>query len=106
MEFFAAENPQWPTPRIRGVSHHGVFRNIKPKVVLLTTLICSRLATTDFSFLIYESNFNHLGACNIPLERYFQDLSNGILHALKFQKLQSQIQKNKTTVANPTDPWD
>ena len=77
----------------------------KLAAVLLTTLICSHLATTDFSFLIHDSNFNHLGACNIPLERYFQDLSNGILHALKFLKLQLQIQKNKTTVANPTDPW-
>ena len=29
----------------------------------------------------------HLGACNIPLERYFQYLFSGILHAPRFYKL-------------------
>ena len=41
----------------------------KSAAVLLTTLICSRLATADFSFLIYDCNFRNFRACNIPLER-------------------------------------
>ena len=36
-----------------------------------------------------DCNFRNFGACYILLERSFQDLSNGILHAPKFLKLQS-----------------
>jgi hypothetical protein len=36
-----------------------------------------------------------MGACNTPLERYFQDLSNGILKAPKFLKLQLLNQKKQ-----------
>jgi hypothetical protein len=39
-----------------------------------------------FSFCDY--NFQYLGTCNTPLERCFQDLSNGILQVPKFQKFQ------------------
>ena len=35
---------------------------------------------------------------NIPLERYFQDLSNDYINALKFLKSQSQIKKEKSAV--------
>jgi hypothetical protein len=63
--------------------------------VLLTTLICSHKTTADFSFLFYNCNFKILGACNTPLERYFQNLSSGILKAPKFLKLQLVNQKRK-----------
>jgi hypothetical protein len=36
-----------------------------------------------------------MGACNIPLERYFQDLSIGILHAPKFLEFQLVNQKKQ-----------
>jgi hypothetical protein len=44
--------------------------------------------TKDFSFFFCDYNFNYIGACNTPLERVFQDISNGILQAPKFQKFQ------------------
>jgi hypothetical protein len=42
-----------------------------------------------FVFWFYDCNFEIMGACNTPLERYFQDLSNGILKAPEFLELQS-----------------
>ena len=48
---------------------------------------------TYFSF--YDCRFKCLGACDIPLERYFQYLSNGTLQApryLKFQLVNQEIQ--------------
>jgi hypothetical protein len=36
-----------------------------------------------------------MGACNIPLERYFQDLYRCILKSPKFLKYQFGNQKNK-----------
>jgi hypothetical protein len=44
--------------------------------------------TTNFSFSFCDYNFKYFGTCNTPLERCFQDLSNGILQAPKFQKFQ------------------
>ena len=44
-------------------------------------------------FLFYNCNFSILGACNTPLERYFQDLSSGILKAPKFLKPQLENPK-------------
>ena len=35
-----------------------------------------------------DCNFEIMGACNIPLERYFQDLSSGILKSPEFLKFQ------------------
>jgi hypothetical protein len=58
--------------------------------------------TADFSFWFYDCNFELLGACNTPLERYFQDLSNGILKAPKFLKLQLVNQKKKKTCSRLT----
>jgi len=43
--------------------------------------------------VIFDWNFWNFGACDIPLEKYFQDLSNCISHAPKFQKFQSKITK-------------
>jgi hypothetical protein len=43
--------------------------------------------TTKF-ILFYYHSFKYYGMCNTPLERRFQDLSNGILQAPKFQKFQ------------------
>jgi hypothetical protein len=37
-----------------------------------------------------------MGACNTPLERYFQDLSGGISKAPKFLKIQLVNQKEKS----------
>jgi hypothetical protein len=42
----------------------------------------------NFIFLFFDYNFKYFGTCNTPLERCFQDLSNGILQAPKFQKFQ------------------
>jgi hypothetical protein len=63
--------------------------------VLLTTLICSHETTANFSLLVYDCKIKILGACNTPLERYFQDLSSGILKASKFLKLQLVNQKKQ-----------
>ena len=43
----------------------------------------------SFYFIIVFGDYNvkFLGTCNTPLERCFQDLSNGILQALGFQKI-------------------
>jgi hypothetical protein len=54
--------------------------------------------TADLFFWFYDWNFEILGACNTPLERYFQDLSSGILKAPKFLKFQLLNQKNKFAV--------
>jgi hypothetical protein len=43
--------------------------------------------------LFYDCNFKCLGVCDTSLERYFQDLSSGILKAPKFLRLQLVIQK-------------
>ena len=37
-----------------------------------------------FVFFVLRLQFHNSAACNIPLERYFQNLSNGILHDPKF----------------------
>jgi hypothetical protein len=45
----------------------------------------------DYTFFLYsfcDYNFKILGTCNTPLERCFEDLSNGRLQAPKFQKFQ------------------
>jgi len=44
----------------------------------------SPLHTQSTSFAISTYNFWNFGACNIPLERYFEELSNSILLALRF----------------------
>ena len=62
---------------------------------LLTTLICSQYMTVDLLFGFYGCNFEIRGACNTPLERYFQDLSTGILKAPNF--LQFQLVESKTS---------
>ena len=56
--------------------------------VLLTTLICTHLTTAYSFFWFYDCNFEILGACNTPLEMYFQDLPSDILKAPKFLKFQ------------------
>ena len=47
-----------------------------------------------FVFLFCDCIVKILGACNTPLERCFQDLSNGILQAPKSLKLQLVNPKN------------
>jgi hypothetical protein len=54
--------------------------------------------TADLFFGFYDWNFEIMGAYNTPLEKYFQDLSSGILNAPKFLKFQLLNQKNKSTV--------
>ena len=54
-------------------------RNRFPIAVLLTTLICSHRTTAHLFFWFYDYNFEIMGACNTPLESYFQDLSSVIL---------------------------
>jgi len=49
-------------------------------------------------FWFYDCNFEIMGACNTPLERYFQDLSSGILTAPKLLKFQLINQENKSAV--------
>ena len=48
---------------------------------------------TNFAFSICDCNFWNLGACTILLERYSQDLTNGILQAPKFLEFQLLNQK-------------
>jgi hypothetical protein len=48
-----------------------------------------------FVFLVLQLQFEIPGACNTLLERYSQDLSNGILKAPKFLNFQLVNQKNK-----------
>jgi hypothetical protein len=55
--------------------------------VLLTTLICTRWTTTNFVFGFTSWSFRNLGAFNIPLERSWKYLSNGVLHALEIFKI-------------------
>jgi len=44
------------------------------------------------SFAIFDWNFWTFWALDISLERYFQDLSNGVLHVQKFQsKIAKQV---------------
>jgi hypothetical protein len=76
--------------------HGKKNRNCSPIVVILTTLICSHYTTADLIFWFYDCNFEIQEACNIPLERYCQDLSNGILHAPKF--LEFQFVNHKTNL--------
>jgi hypothetical protein len=52
-----------------------------PIAVPLTTLICSHQTTANLFFWFYDCNAEILGACNTPLERYFQDLSSSISKA-------------------------
>ena len=59
----------------------------KPNMQLLNNYII-------FLFLFATRSFRHSTACNILLVRYFQDLSNGILHVPKLLKCQSLNQKN------------
>jgi hypothetical protein len=66
--------------------------------VLLTTLICSHQTTAIFSIFFYDYNFKILGACNTPLERYFQYLCSSIAKAPKLLKLQLVNKKNKFVV--------
>jgi hypothetical protein len=49
----------------------------------------------DYNFF---SDYNLFGVCNIPLERYFQDLSNCILQVSKFQTYMFVDQRNKSTL--------
>ena len=42
-----------------------------PIAVLLTTLICSHITTTKIYFSFCDCKFKSLGACDIPLEKYF-----------------------------------
>jgi len=51
------------------------------------------LRSQSASFAIFNCNFWNSGACNIPLERYFEDLSINILYAPRFQKFQLKIAK-------------
>jgi hypothetical protein len=44
--------------------------------------------TTNFSFSFCNYGVRFFGMCNTPLRKYFQDLSNGLLQAPKFQKIQ------------------
>jgi hypothetical protein len=48
-----------------------------------------------FPFPFCNCNFWNLGACNTLLERYFQDISNGILQAPNFFLKKLVDQKNK-----------
>ena len=51
-----------------------------------------------YVFGFYDCNFEILGVCNTPLERYFQDLPSGILKTPNFLKFQLVNQKNKSAV--------
>ena len=66
-----------------------------PIAVLLTTLICSHKTTTNICFVFCACKFKCLGACNIPLERNNQDLSNGNLQAPKYLKCQLVSQEKQ-----------
>ena len=68
-----------------------------PIAVLLTTLLYSHITTTKISFSFCDNKFKCLGACDIPLERYFQDLPNGILRASKYLKCQL-VSQEKTNM--------
>jgi hypothetical protein len=57
--------------------------------------------TTYFVFLFCNYSFKFLGTHNTPLERCFEDLSNGILQAPKFQK--SQLIKPKENLQSFSD---
>ena len=63
--------------------------------VLWTTLICSHITTAKHNFSFCDCNFKCLGACDIPLEMYSQDLRNVILQALKYLKCQLVSQEKQ-----------
>jgi hypothetical protein len=63
---------------VRGAGEHSPLTSAKNYVKM----------TTIFSFLFCDYNVNLFGTCNIPLERCFQYLSNGILQAPIFQTFQ------------------
>jgi hypothetical protein len=51
--------------------------------------ISRKLCQNDYRFFFFcDYNVKISGTCNTPLERCFQDLSDGILQAPKFQKFQ------------------
>jgi hypothetical protein len=73
-------------------------RNFFYIAVLLTTVICIRL-NNYICFLVYQHKFfNNLEAFNIPLERSWKYLFNGVWHAQKKFKFQLQKKKEKFAV--------
>jgi hypothetical protein len=48
---------------------------------------------------------NSLGACNTPLERYFQDLSSGMLETFKFLQFELINQKKKQICSRLTSAY-
>jgi hypothetical protein len=63
--------------------------------------------TTNFCFFGFSSTIlNFFGTSNTPLERWFQDLSNGILQAPKFQKNSTgKIKENLQSFSNCISGW-
>jgi len=51
-----------------------------------------------FVFLVYQLIFKDNEAFNILLERSWKYLSNGVLHAPKISKFQSQKKKEKSAI--------
>jgi hypothetical protein len=68
-------------------------RNRFPIAVLLTTMIYNHQTIAYLFIWFYNNNFEILGACNTPLEMYFQDISSGIVKAPKFLTFQLVNQK-------------
>jgi hypothetical protein len=49
-------------------------------------------------YFVMRFNFKHFGAWNLLLKDYYQDLSNGLLHAPKFLKSQSLNENNNFAI--------
>ena len=52
----------------------------------------------DFFYGLPTESLGISGACNIPLERYWECLSNGILHAPIISKIADAKQKSKYVI--------
>ena len=51
--------------------------------------------TINFYFSFCDCKIKCFGACDIPLEKYFQDLSNGVLQDPKYLKCQLVSQEKQ-----------
>ena len=66
-----------------------------PIAVLLITLICSHWTTIQFYLSFCDCEIKFFGACDIPLEMCFQNLTNAILQAPKYIKCQLVSQEKQ-----------
>ena len=64
----------------------------------VATPICSHITTTKIYFSFCDCKFNCIGACDTPLERYFQKNSNGMMSPRIPKVSIGKSRKNKSAV--------